>query len=107
MKGAAFQPTGRTENEDTMKIGFVLHKEGARFSHGRFRVTTVTRLQPVARFDCTISKTGTGPGPAKPPRGNSRQGCRWCRVARADRDSQVSALGAGLPSGGLSGASTG
>ena len=26
--------------------------------------------------------------------------CRWCRVARADRDSQVSALGVGLPSGG-------
>ena len=24
MKEAAFQPTGRTENEDTMKIGFVL-----------------------------------------------------------------------------------
>ena len=33
-------------------------------------------------------------------RGNNRQGCRWCRVARADRDSQVSALGVGLPSGG-------
>ncbi len=32
-------------------------------------------------------------------RGNSRQGRRWCRVARADRDSQVSALGVGLPSG--------
>ena len=32
-------------------------------------------------------------------RGNSRQGCRWCRVARADGDSQVSALGVGLPSG--------
>ena len=35
-----------------------------------------------------------------PCRGNSRQGCRWCRVARADADSQVSALGVGLPSGG-------
>ena len=33
-------------------------------------------------------------------RGNSRQGRRWCRVARADRDSQVSALGVGLRSGG-------
>jgi len=32
-------------------------------------------------------------------RGNSRQGCRWCRVARADGDSQVSALGVDLPSG--------
>ena len=32
-------------------------------------------------------------------RGNSRQGRRWCRVARADRDSQVSALGVGLRSG--------
>ncbi len=32
-------------------------------------------------------------------RGNSRQGRRRCRVARADRDSQVSALGAGLRSG--------
>ena len=32
-------------------------------------------------------------------RGNSRQDCRWCRVARADRDSQVSALGVSLPSG--------
>ena len=32
-------------------------------------------------------------------RGNSRQGCRWCRLARADGDSQVSALGVGLPSG--------
>ena len=32
-------------------------------------------------------------------RGNSRQGRRWCQVARADRDSQVSALGVGLPSG--------
>ena len=58
-------------------------------------------------FDCTVSKTRTGPGLAKPPRGKSRQGFRWCRVARADRDSQVSALGVGLPSGGLSGASTG
>ena len=32
-------------------------------------------------------------------RGNSRQGRRWCRVARADRDSQVSALGVGLRAG--------
>ena len=32
-------------------------------------------------------------------RGNSRQGRRRCRVARADRDSQVSALGVGLRSG--------
>ena len=32
-------------------------------------------------------------------RGNSRQGRRWCPVARADRDSQVSPLGVGLPSG--------
>ena len=32
-------------------------------------------------------------------RGNSRQGRHWCRVARADRDSQVSALGVGLRSG--------
>ena len=32
-------------------------------------------------------------------RGNSRQGRRWCRVARADGDSQVSALGVDLPSG--------
>ena len=34
-----------------------------------------------------------------PARGNSRQGCPWRRVARADGDSQVSALGVDLPSG--------
>ena len=37
--------------------------------------------------------------PGTPCRGNSWQGCRWCRVARADGDSQVSALGVDLPSG--------
>ena len=38
-------------------------------------------------------------GPRGGGRGNSRQGRRRCRVARADRDSQVSALGVGLRSG--------
>ena len=37
--------------------------------------------------------------PRRGRRRNSRQGCRWCRVASADRDSQFSALGVGLPSG--------
>ncbi len=38
-------------------------------------------------------------GPRGGGRGNSRQSRRRCRVARADRDSQVSALSVGLRSG--------
>ncbi len=37
----------------------------------------------------------------------SRRGCRWCRVARADGDSQVAAWGVDLPSGRLWGACIG
>ena len=97
------------------KLGFIDNKENSGFPELDSRTRTKPEKPPPPYFIllavCAPSlfqwirlQKGQINDPGKMAaegggRGNNPQGCRSCRVARADRDSQVSAFGVGLPSG--------
>jgi hypothetical protein len=84
-----------------LRTGAITAETPDRFSGtraGQDESLTGPEMRSVPLFDLRPGGVEYGV-PGTPCRGNSRQGCRWCRVARADGDSQVSALGVDLPSG--------
>ena len=97
------------------KLGFIDNKENSGFPELDSRTRTKPEKPPPPYFIllavCAPSlfqwirlQKGQINDPGKMAaegggRGNNPQGCRSCRVARADRDSPVSAFGVGLPSG--------